>query len=74
MEKGFQLRHVIGQETAVLADAVAAHGRHARFHVLLQKRDGLGLCGRVIHHAGFHPGHQPGIVMVGGIPFVHAIQ
>ena len=74
VEKRFQARHVVGQETAVLTDAVAAHGRHARFHVLLQKRQGAALRLGVVQIAFADPLHQPGIVVVLGVPFVHAVE
>eukprot|EP01136_Pigoraptor_vietnamica_P000384 Opistho-1_new@25631 len=74
MEELFQLGHVVGQKAAVLADAVAAHGRLARGHILLQEGDGL-LDGLVFAHGrGLDPVDQAALAVGALVPGVHLVQ
>ncbi|MNY56707.1 hypothetical protein D3C86_1928140 [compost metagenome] len=71
VEIGFQLRHVLKQETAVLTDAVTADRRFARRNPLLQELNSRQLGVTVVLSAGFHAFHQPAAGMGAYVPVVH---
>src|SRR5690554_5706862 len=74
VEETLQLGHAPIEEAPVLADAVAAHGRAAGGHPLLQERQGLALRLGGIDAAFTDPFHQAGLVVLTGIPLIHAIE
>src|SRR5690606_11927790 len=66
VEEALQLGHAAIEEAPVLADAVAAHGRAAGGHPLLQERQGLALGLGGIDAAFTDPFHQAGLVVLTG--------
>ena len=74
MKELFELGHVAHQETPVLADTVAAHGRSALGHVLGQEGKDLLLRFLFRHRGRLHLVDQATAAVRSLVPGIHLVQ
>tara|TARA_R100000005_G_scaffold79178_1_gene46318 strand:+ start:5661 stop:6173 length:513 start_codon:yes stop_codon:yes gene_type:complete len=74
VEKGFQLRHVTSQETAILTDGIAAHGGTAGGDPLSEERESCRFRRGGVDATVANAFHEAGARVVGGVPLVHLRQ